>query len=130
MHFQAKSFLGELEKLKEEEDEEESDEIPPTKFQIVKKAVILLIAGTLLAAVFADPLVDAVSEFSTASQIPSFFISFVLLPLASNSSEAVSSILFSARKKKRNMSLTYSQVKNPPLPFYKTLAKVFCVIIV
>ena len=76
MHFQAKSFLGELEKLKEEEDEEESDEIPPTKFQIVKKAVILLIAGTLLAAVFADPLVDAVSEFSTASQIPSFFISF------------------------------------------------------
>lgn len=82
----------------------------PTRAQIIWKAILLLLGGTIVAAVFADPLVDAVNDFSSASDIPSFFISFVLLPLASNSSESVSSIMFSARKKKDSMSLTYSQI--------------------
>ena len=82
-----------------------------TKPQIIKKAVVLLIVGTVFAAVFADPLVDSVNGFSTASHIPSFFISFVLLPLASSASDGISSLLFAARKNKRIMSLTYSQVK-------------------
>lgn len=101
-------YLNDLERLEEEEDEESDN--PPTKSQIIRRAILLLIVGTILAAIFADPLVDAVNDFSSATNIPSFFISFVLLPLASNSSEAVSSILFAARKKKRNMSLTYSQI--------------------
>nr|GMC74706.1 sodium/calcium exchanger NCL-like [Ipomoea batatas] len=52
------------------------------------KAASLLLLGTAIAAAFADPLVDAVDNFSTATKIPSFFISFVALPLATNSSEA------------------------------------------
>ena len=109
---QARTYLDDLERFESEEtEEEEAENGLRTKSQIIRKAVFLLIMGTIIAAVFADPLVDAVTEFSTSSHIPSFFISFVLLPLASNSNEAVSSILFSSRKKKRNMSLTYSQVK-------------------
>lgn len=107
---EAESFVNELRRLEMDEEEDEGESNPPTKAQIIRKAVFFLIGGTIVAAVFADPLVDAVNDFSTASHIPSFFISFVLLPLASNSSEAVSSILFSARKKKRNMSLTCSQI--------------------
>jgi hypothetical protein len=37
-------------------------------------------------------------------------VGFVLTPLASNSSEFVSSLRFAARKRKKNMSLTFSQV--------------------
>lgn len=74
------------------------------------KAVLLLLLGTVIAAVFADPLVDAVNNFSSATSIPSFFISFIALPLATNSSEAVSAIIFASRKKLRSASLTFSEV--------------------
>lgn len=74
------------------------------------KAILLLLLGTLLAAAFADPLVDAVDNFSLATSIPSFFISFIAMPLATNSSEAVSAIIFATRKKQRTSSLTFSEV--------------------
>lgn len=73
------------------------------------KALMMMLLGTIVAAVFADPLVDAVDNFSTATTIPSFFISFLILPFAS-SSEIVSGLIFSSRKKIRTTSLTYSEV--------------------
>ena len=73
------------------------------------KAVMMLLLGTIVAAVFADPLVDAVDSFSTASSIPSFFVSFVILPIACTS-EAVSALKFAGRKKLATASLTYSQI--------------------
>lgn len=93
--------------------EEQSDEI----VEVVEnprwtsfKAVMLLVLGSAIAAVFADPLVDAVDNFSSATSIPAFFISFIALPLATNSSEAVSAIIFASRKKFRSASLTFSEV--------------------
>ncbi|XP_073312186.1 sodium/calcium exchanger NCL-like [Primulina huaijiensis] len=74
------------------------------------KAVLLLLLGTVIAAVFADPLVDAVDNFSSATSIPTFFISFIALPLATNSSEGVSAIIFSSRKKLRSTSLSFSEI--------------------
>ncbi|KAI3991588.1 hypothetical protein MKX01_001055 [Papaver californicum] len=74
------------------------------------KAGLLLLLGAAIAAAFADPLVDTVNNFSTATSIPSFFISFIVLPLATNSSEAVSALIFASRKKKRTASLTYSEI--------------------
>ncbi|KAF6155971.1 hypothetical protein GIB67_039302 [Kingdonia uniflora] len=85
----------------------ESDENP--KWTITK-AVLMLLLGACIAAVFADPLVDAVDNFSSATSIPSFFISFIALPLATNSSEAVSALIFASRKKQRTASLTYSEI--------------------
>ena len=76
----------------------------------VIKAVLLLLLGTVIAAVFADPLVDVVDNFSDATNIPAFFISFIALPLATNSSEAVSAIIFASRDKRRTASLTFSEV--------------------
>ncbi|KAK9152954.1 hypothetical protein Sjap_000434 [Stephania japonica] len=74
------------------------------------KAGLLLLLGAAIAAAFADPLVDAVNSFSAATSIPSFFISFIALPLATNSSEAVSALIFASRKKKRTSSLTFSEI--------------------
>lgn len=74
------------------------------------KAGLMLLLGTLIAAAFADPLVDAVDNFSDATSIPTFFISFIALPLATNSSESVSAIIFASRKKQRTASLTFSEL--------------------
>ncbi|KAL2986601.1 hypothetical protein AAZX31_12G216200 [Glycine max] len=71
---------------------EEAEGIENAKWTSIK-AVLLLLLGTIIAAAFADPLVDAVDNFSEASSIPAFFISFIFLPLATNSSEAVSAII-------------------------------------
>ncbi|XP_058221561.1 sodium/calcium exchanger NCL-like [Rhododendron vialii] len=78
--------------------------------KIIIKAVLLLLLGALIAGAFADPLVDAVDNFSDATGIPTFFISFIALPLATNSSEAVSAIIFASRKKQRSASLTFSEL--------------------
>ncbi|KAF7822661.1 sodium/calcium exchanger NCL-like [Senna tora] len=76
----------------------------------IMKAVLLLLLGTAIAAAFADPLVDAVDNFSDATSIPAFFISFIALPLATNSSEAVSAIIFASRDKRQTASLTFSEL--------------------
>ncbi|PWZ20156.1 Sodium/calcium exchanger NCL2 [Zea mays] len=91
---------------KDDEDGEAIENPTWTSF----KAILLLLLGTAMAAAFADPLVDAVHGFSDATSIPSFFISFIAMPLATNSSEAVSAIIFASRKKQRTLSLTFSEV--------------------
>ncbi|XP_061349649.1 sodium/calcium exchanger NCL [Gastrolobium bilobum] len=74
------------------------------------KAVLLLVLGAVIAGAFADPLVDAVDNFSDATSIPAFFISFIALPFATNSSEAVSAIIFASRDKRKTASLTFSEL--------------------
>ncbi|WVZ77143.1 hypothetical protein U9M48_025043 [Paspalum notatum var. saurae] len=91
------------------EDEEDGEAIENPTWTCFK-AILLLLLGTAMAAAFADPLVDAVHDFSNATSIPSFFISFIAMPLATNSSEAVSAIIFASRKKQRTLSLTFSEV--------------------
>ena len=98
----------EQDKLEDQNEEEEVESIKNPKWN-ASKAVAMLLLGTVVAAIFADPLVDAVDNFSTATSIPSFFVSFVVLPFAS-SSEAVSAMIFGSRKKLRTASLTFSEV--------------------
>ncbi|CAM0945988.1 unnamed protein product [Alopecurus aequalis] len=92
-----------------DKDEEDGESIENPTWTC-SKAVALLLLGAAMAAAFADPLVDAVHNFSSATGIPSFFISFIAMPLATNSSEAVSAIIFASRKKQRTLSLTFSEV--------------------
>jgi len=56
-----------------------------------------------------DPLVDAIGGFSKASSISPFFIFFIATPLATNSSEIISSLIFAKKKRKKNISMTYFQ---------------------
>ncbi|KAL2649699.1 hypothetical protein R1flu_017827 [Riccia fluitans] len=94
----------------ESSDDDEEGERPPTKTQIIVTAVLYLVAGAAIAGIMADPLVGAIGNFSKKSGISPFFISFVATPMATNSSEAISSILFALKKKKKNISMTYSQI--------------------
>ncbi|KAF8408999.1 hypothetical protein HHK36_005070 [Tetracentron sinense] len=73
-------------------------------------AISRLLLGNAISVAFASPLVDTVQNFSRASNIPSFFISFILLPLATNSREAMSALLYVQGKSMRTASLTFSKV--------------------
>jgi len=89
--------------------EEVVEGVESSKWTTIRAALLLLL-GTIIAAAFADPLVDAVDNFSDATGIPAFFISFIALPLATNSSEAVTAIIFASRDKRTTASLTFSEV--------------------
>ncbi|XP_010276580.1 PREDICTED: uncharacterized protein LOC104611295 [Nelumbo nucifera] len=107
-------FINELRnKAKKEEyllgcSDETTEGVKNPKWDSVK-AVLMLLLGTGIAAAFADPLVDAVDNFSNATSIPAFFVSFIVLPLAT-SSEAVSALIFASRKKQKTASLTFSMI--------------------
>jgi Ca2+/Na+ antiporter len=60
--------------------------------------------------------VDSITVFSRQSQIPPFFVSFVVTPFASNASELVSSLLIASKKQSKKISLTFAQVTGPCPP--------------
>ncbi|XP_044479220.1 sodium/calcium exchanger NCL-like [Mangifera indica] len=70
------------------------------------KAVPMLIIGTIIAAAFAHPLVDAVTNFSNATSIPPFFVSFIALPMATKLSVVVP-LLIDASHRNRTASSTF-----------------------
>eukprot|EP01018_Ginkgo_biloba_P028066 Gb_22444 [translate_table: standard] len=98
----------ELDALMDDTEEHHVDVDNP--FRVYLKAGLLMLGGAVVAGIFADPLVDAVDNFSEATNIPSFFISFIAMPLATNSSEAISAVIFASRKRRQTASLTYSEI--------------------
>merc|ERR1719420_123878 len=83
-----------------ESDSEESDLLDFSDQQIFIQAMAMITFGTLLVICFSDPMVSAISAFATSTQIPAFFVSFIVVPIASNAAELVSAIQFASKKTK------------------------------
>lgn len=99
--------------VSEEGDSDEEKEESPRVLAF--KSVGLLVLGVGLVTIFADPMCDVLDSLTNPnnhSHIPisAFYVSFVVTPLCSNASELVSSLLFAAKKKKENVSMTFSQL--------------------
>eukprot|EP00003_Mantamonas_plastica_P019226 TRINITY_DN314_c0_g1_i2.p1 TRINITY_DN314_c0_g1~~TRINITY_DN314_c0_g1_i2.p1 ORF type:complete len:359 (-),score=128.23 TRINITY_DN314_c0_g1_i2:114-1190(-) len=86
--------------------EPEEEDLNPK--QIAIDATKYLVGGTLLVALFSDPMVDVITDFGNTIQIPLFYVSFVVTPFCSNASELISSVLLAKAKKKRITGMTYS----------------------
>ncbi|XP_060200714.1 sodium/calcium exchanger NCL2-like isoform X1 [Lycium barbarum] len=74
------------------------------------QAILLLVIGIVILGLLAEPLIKSVGSFSRAINVPSFFISFILVPLATNARIAISAINEASRKKQRTNSLTLSEI--------------------
>ncbi|XP_076906851.1 sodium/calcium exchanger NCL1-like [Bidens hawaiensis] len=74
------------------------------------KAIMLLVLGIAMLALLAEPLIHSVQNVSNSATIPSFFISFILVPLATNSRAAISAIQTASQRKERTTSLTFSEI--------------------
>merc|ERR1719329_178854 len=57
-----------------------------------------MLIGTILVLLFSDPMVDVLAQIGVVTGIPTFYVSFVLAPLASNASELVSSMKLASKK--------------------------------
>jgi len=80
------------------------------KVKIILKACVLLALGAGGAAVFSDPMVDAIVNMSVVAGIPKFFISFVVTPFASNASELIASLYFCAKRTSQSVSVAMAAV--------------------
>ena len=93
-----------------EEEEEEEGAAGLTPLQIKAKALAVLSVGMVLCVLFSDPMVDALTEIGNRWGISPFYVSFIVTPVVSNASELLSSLQFSARKTRRSIDMTYSQL--------------------
>jgi Ca2+-binding EF-hand superfamily protein len=90
----------------DDDDEEEEDipedlaDLPPEVQQqrIFTRSCQMMGFGTLLVLIFSDPMVDVLSEIGVRTNISSFYISFVLAPLASNASELLAAYNYAAKR--------------------------------
>lgn len=74
------------------------------------KAMALLIVGIIMLTVLAEPLVESVRRFSESVKIEPFYVSFILVPLATNVRTAIAPIRAAMQKKHQITSLTLSEV--------------------
>ncbi|XP_020909620.1 sodium/calcium exchanger NCL2 isoform X2 [Exaiptasia diaphana] len=98
-----------------DDEKDEEPEHEESKTVLGMKSAGLLILGVGLVTIFADPMCDVLVSLTNKynkSYIPisPFYVSFVVTPLCSNASELVSSLIFAAKKKKENVSMTFSQL--------------------
>jgi len=75
---------------------------------IKSKAFKMLAIGTLMVLYFSDPMVEVFQEIAARASIPPFYVSFVLAPLASNSSEVLASIFYAKKKTRKTITVSLS----------------------
>jgi len=100
----------------DEEEEEVPDDLAalsPEEQQsaIKRRAFLLLFAGTALVLLFADPMVDVLSELANRNGIPPFYVSFILAPLASNASEVIASQYYAAKKTRKTITVALTALE-------------------
>lgn len=97
----------------DEEDEEVPKDLqhqdPSTQLKnIMKRAFLMMFAGTVLVLVFADPMVSILSDVGNRLGIPPFYISFLLAPLASNASELLAAYSYAKKKTRKTVTISFS----------------------
>ncbi|KAI7980814.1 Sodium/calcium exchanger NCL2 [Camellia lanceoleosa] len=98
-------------------EEQQSLLIQRTKRQSTKKswsnqfkAAFLLLLGTAITVILAQPLIEAISDFASAANISSFYVSYIVVPLALNYRLGLSAITSSRQKTQKAISLTLSEI--------------------
>lgn len=79
--------------------------------KIALEAATLLFFGTTLVLLFSDPLVQVLSLIGDILHISSFYISFILSPLASNASELIAAYSYAKKKTKNTVTLSLSTLQ-------------------
>jgi len=75
------------------------------------RAFKMLAIGTIMVVYFSDPMVEVMQEIAVQASLPPFYVSFVLAPLASNSSEVVASMFYAAKKTHKSMGVSLSALE-------------------
>lgn len=78
---------------------------------IKKRAFQKMFVGTVLVLAFSDPTVGLFAAMGERTGIPAFYISFVLAPIASNSSEVVAAYNYAKKRTLKSMTTSLSTLE-------------------
>lgn len=104
----------------DDDEEEEHEEMPEDFYDlspedqqkaIKLRAFKMLALGTVLVVYFSDPMVEVMQEIAVRASISPFYVSFVLAPLASNSSEVLASVFYAKKKTSKTMTVALSTLE-------------------
>jgi len=112
-----------------EEEEEDELELHLTNQELLLQSVSLLTLGTVLCAIFSDPMVSVIQNFSTTIHIKPFYVSFVITPIASNASEVYASLLFARKKTTETASLALSALYGACCMNSTFVLCIFCILV-
>lgn len=99
------------------DDDDEEEDMPPDladlspaeqQAAIKKRACYGMFFGSVLVLLFSDPMCDLLGVMGTKAEIPPFYISFLIAPLASNASELVSAMKLAKKKTRDSMKESLS----------------------
>lgn len=105
---------------KEEDEEEEQEEVPEDlanlppsqqRRRIIFRSFRLMAMGTALVLLFSDPMVEVLDQLGNVFGIPSFYIAFILAPLASNASELISAYRYAQKKTQKTITISLSTLE-------------------
>jgi len=76
--------------------------------QILLRSAWMMGLGTILILTFSDPMCSTLTNLGKKLNISSFYVSFVLAPLASNASELLSALKYASKKSKKSITTSLS----------------------
>lgn len=74
------------------------------------RSVFMILLGTGIMLLIGMPLMISVQSFSTAANIPSFLISYVIIPLSMGYRQLISAVANAKKKTVKDISLSLTQV--------------------
>lgn len=98
----------------EEEDvPEDFADLSPEEQQkrIIMRSCWQMGMGTLLVLFFSDPMVDVLGNIGKRINVSSFYVAFVLAPLASNASELIAAYNYAQKKTSKAMAISFSSLE-------------------
>merc|ERR1712139_619285 len=89
---------------------EDLADLPPDQQRraILQRALWMMGLGTFIVVFVSDPFVDCLTAWGDRLGIPTFYISFVVAPFASNASELLSAYAYAAKKTKSSITTSLS----------------------
>ncbi|CAI9756191.1 unnamed protein product [Fraxinus pennsylvanica] len=84
--------------------------VPGYSFLDIVKCILKIVLGIVILTFVGGPLTTSILQLSYAMRVPSFSISFVIVPLAMNTRTLIEAIFPVSKKTERTASLTFSEI--------------------
>lgn len=103
----------------EEDEDEEGPELPEDvrdmtpaaqRRWVLKTAFWQMGLGTFIVLIVSDPMVDVLNTLGQRTGVPSFYVAFLLAPLASNASEMIASYSYAQKKTRKSITISFAQL--------------------
>ena len=78
---------------------------------VIRRSCWQMGVGTAIVLLFSDPMVDVFSSIGTRLGVPSFYVAFILAPLASNLAEVIAAYNYATKKTSKSVTISFETLQ-------------------